>query len=386
MLRWIANNIDSVQEHSVALPRFWVHGNGSGGWEISDCRTIGGTHGADYQARLFRPSVVVPIDTIHTRGFEASTTMARGEARIYHFDWIVRNYDDRLRKIEHYEELAKGSTKNLTGYYLPEERDRSQYDFIPLEDRIIETTCAHLNPPMSSKCEVGNERCQAALNEVERFDHLGVKLEIPKHLVTPSIRRALREGCYETLEANMIAKFMRPSDIVLELGAAIGFLSTWISQRLTTGTITSYEANPSLINVALNTFRINSVNVTLKNAIVIGSSGGEVAEFFVHKAFWASGQIENGGTKIEVATEGVPSILQRVKPDILVIDIEGGEVELFGQVELRGVRHVLIELHAGVTGPTGIRKVFQRMSELGFAYDSEYSSSYVVTFSPLQTV
>jgi FkbM family methyltransferase len=384
MLHWIADSISHLQGTSVAFPRFWVHGNTHGVWEISDCRAIGGAWGADHQWRLFRPSAVIPTDAIHTPGFEASGTIAPDEARIYHFDWIVRSYDERLRKIERYEELEKDSGNKFSAYYLPEERDRAIYDFIPLEDNLIETVCERLGP--QELCEQKEGRRTQLIDRcgVERYDHIGVKLELPRHLVTPAIRRAFREGYYETLETQLISRFLRPSDTVLELGAAVGFLATWIAQRLTTGRVISYEANPSLIDVAANTFRMNEVNVTLKNAIVIGEAGRETAELFVHQAFWASSQFPNEGTRIEVPARGLSSVLQDVSPDILVVDIEGGEKELFDQVELSGIRHVLVEFHVAVTGRSGVRKVFQRMSELGFTYDPEFSSSYIVTFTPVE--
>jgi hypothetical protein len=114
---------------------------------------------------------------------------------------------------------------------------------------------------------------------------------------------------------------------------------------------------------------------------VTGGPDGGTTEFFVHRAFWESSQIAPEGVKTELAGEALRGIVSNVRPDILIVDIEGGEADLFSQVELNGVRHVLIELHAAVIGRAGIGKVFQRMSELGFAYDPDCSSSYIVTFS-----
>lgn len=381
MLRWIANNIDRVQEASVGFPRFWVRGTKAGGWEISDCKTIGGAWGADRQRRLFRPSDVALTDTLHTPGFQASATIAPSEARIYHLDWVVRSYDERLRKVELYEELERGKGNIFSGYYLPEERDRAVYDFTPLDDDVIETVCEQLD-----QLTLSERKTQATRDDIERLDHLGVKLEIPKHLLVPVIRRAFREGYYESLEAQLVSRLLRPSDTVLELGAAVGFLATWIAQRLTTGHVISYEANPSLIDVANRNFRLNSVDVTLRNAIVTGQAGCATAELVVDEAFWASSQFLNEGPRIEVPAQGLSDIVQSVRPDVLVVDIEGGEVGLFEYVDLSGIRHVLVELHAALIGYAGVRKVFQRMAELGFAYDPGFSSYHVATFTPVAQV
>ena len=378
MLRWIAGNVEDIGEQAVAFPRLWVHRNRCAGWETTDCKGVGGAWGADHQTRLFRPAAVTPTGTIHTPGFEASTILAPSEARIYHLDWIVRGYNDRLEKIEHYERLEKGKGNRFAAYYLPEEHDPTVYAFVPLDDTTIERVCEHLEILTSQE-----PNAETTWDECERFEHLGVRLELPKRLVSPPIRRAFREGYYEALEAQLIGRLLRPSDIVLELGAAVGFLSTWISQRLTTGRLISYEANPTLIDVAAKTFRLNDVRVTLKSGVVIGASACKMADFFVDDDFWASSQIASGRTRIEVPAYSLSGILQEVKPNILVVDVEGGELTLFEHADLNGIRHAVVELHVKVIGRSGIERVFRRLSDLGFAYDPEFSSSHVVTFTPV---
>jgi FkbM family methyltransferase len=274
----------------------------------------------------------------------------------------------------------------LIVYYLPEEQDRAVCDFIHLEDNLIEAICEQLIPQESHQHKEGVTTRMTDRCEVERYDHLGVKLEVPRHLIAPAIGRAFREGYYERLETQLIGRLLRPSDTVVELGAAIGFLATWIAQRLTTGRVISYEANPSLIDIALNTFSINGVNIALKNAIVLGEIGRDTAEFFVDEAFWASSQFINKGKRIEVPAQSLQSVLQNDDPDILVVDIEGGEKGLFEQVELNGIRHAVVELHAPIIGLSGVRKVFQRLAELGFAYNPEFSWSYIVTFTPIDEI
>lgn len=50
--------------------------------------------------------------------------------------------------------------------------------------------------------------------------------------------------------------------------------------------------------------------------------------------------------KVDVPCASFAEVLDKEKPTFLLVDIEGGEVELFDIVETLGtVRHVLIEIH-----------------------------------------
>ena len=67
-----------------------------------------------------------------------------------------------------------------------------------------------------------------------------------------------------------------------------------------------------------------------------------------------------------------------------MVDIVGGEKGLFDLVDLHGVRHVVVEFHAAVIEIDGVMKVFRRLSDLGFAYNPQFSSSHIVTLTPVE--
>jgi len=58
--------------------------------------------------------------------------------------------------------------------------------------------------------------------------------------------------------------------------------------------------------------------------------------------------------------------VRSVKPSLLVIDIEGGELELVPHMDLTGIRAIVIELHERVTGPEGPQTVRQSLMARGF--------------------
>ncbi|MBB4198054.1 FkbM family methyltransferase [Rhodoblastus sphagnicola] len=215
----------------------------------------------------------------------------------------------------------------------------------------------------------------------------GVMLEIPLNIMSDKFHSDLMNGTYEDKELSPIRKNLRPDDTVLELGAAVGFISTWVAKMLPQGRVVTYEANPNMIPVAANNHKRNNVNVVLNHALVT-SSDSETMDFFVDKTFfWDSGIYarahDNGSVreKISVRSENFSKILREVDPSILIIDIEGGEVGLFDNVSSLGrVRHIFFELHAFI-GPLEIHRIFKKLDELGYVYDEIHSTGYIATFS-----
>jgi hypothetical protein len=69
-----------------------------------------------------------------------------------------------------------------------------------------------------------------------------------------------------------------------------------------------------------------------------------------------------------------------MRPDVLMVDIEGGEAKLFNGVDLTGVRCVVVELHQLLTGLAGVADCFSATATVGFAYDPVGSNGPIVTF------
>ena len=68
-------------------------------------------------------------------------------------------------------------------------------------------------------------------------------------------------------------------------------------------------------------------------------------------------------------------------PDMMLVNVEGGEENLFSQVEaLNGVEQVLISVRQRLVGRRGVARLFADMARLGFAYDAQYSAGRVLVF------
>jgi len=67
--------------------------------------------------------------------------------------------------------------------------------------------------------------------------------------------------------------------------------------------------------------------------------------------------------------------LERIRPTFLIVDIEGGESELFEFIRLDGIRKIAIELHDSVIGAKRAQEICDQLDQAGFTVDWSHSSS-----------
>lgn len=213
-----------------------------------------------------------------------------------------------------------------------------------------------------------------------RFVMRGVPLEVPRAVLTPEIWRYLCEGRYETEELDAIVSATRPGDRVLELGAGIGFISSFVAQRLGVERVVAVEANPKLIEVARRNHAINNVPVELVNAVVAQENG--TVPFYMHADFWRCSMTPQPDTEeVRLPARALRDLLAEVRPSLLIVDIEGGELTVFDGIDLSGVREAILEVHPDVIGLDGIGRVFARFAEEGLFYHPRKSSRAVVVLA-----
>lgn len=217
------------------------------------------------------------------------------------------------------------------------------------------------------------------------IEHFGIHLRIDPEFMSPKMIDALRNGQYEAPEARKIGKIIQPGDVVLEIGAGIGFMTALILKNPDVARVVSFEANPLLISKIQRTLednRLGGQRFELHNNILGAEDTGTI-DFHIHKDFWASSLRKTPATirSCPVSLTSFDKTIKTVRPTVIVCDIEGGEQALFPTSDLAGVRNVYMELHQRVLGPAGMRDVFQTFHDRGFHYDQNHSHGAVVLFS-----
>lgn len=226
---------------------------------------------------------------------------------------------------------------------------------------------------------------QIAKNSERYLQSRNLRIPVDPAVMSPRIRKLLRDGSYEMRECHAMFKLVQRDDVVLELGTGIGYLSALISINKPVREIHTYEANPELIGYISRLHEANGVrNVKVHNKI-LGATKSDPVDFYVRKQILASSLDKDQGpdtirrvAKIEV--EDINDALDRIQPTVLICDIEGAEATLLPQARFRTLRAAIIETHPQWIGSEGVRAVFDAMHGAGLTYFAKASEGKVVAF------
>jgi FkbM family methyltransferase len=199
------------------------------------------------------------------------------------------------------------------------------------------------------------------------------------------MERVVAEGSNQRPEITAALAIIRPSDTVLELGAGLGVVSTAVRKYAKASRVVVVEANPDLLPTIARTHELNSVaGIEVRNGVVMAAPAGRFVPFYKHRDVWRSSLSEEPDQpmeRIEVPAFGLADVLQEVRPNVLLLDIEGGEMELFDRAaSLETLRSVSVEVHPQLYGSDGVTRLTESLSRLGFVRDTQRSAGTQLIF------
>jgi FkbM family methyltransferase len=202
----------------------------------------------------------------------------------------------------------------------------------------------------------------------------GVRLLVEEG-TSEEIRRLIYRERYERGEARCLLACLEAQDVVLEVGAGRGYLTTLAAQRVGSERVFAYEANPALLPLIEATFAANGVRPQLTHA-VLGDGAGAVT-FFVEDHYLSSSRQQRsaGARAVEVPQLDAATELARVRPTVVIMDIEGGEASLVPLFDWRSVEKLVLEIHPALLGPAGTRAVLDHLTGQGFVEVKRLSST-----------
>jgi len=158
---------------------------------------------------------------------------------------------------------------------------------------------------------------------------------------------------------------------VLEVGAGIGLVGAVIARNAGPKRVLSFEANPELIPVIRTLYSENGLTdrISVRNAVLFaGAERPTTVPFYLHKSYLGS-SLSHPGKKlrktVEVPTHDFASVCAGLDPTVLVMDIEGGELDLLTNTDLSQFRAAVIEFHPGVYGTAGMRACKSALRDAG---------------------
>lgn len=205
---------------------------------------------------------------------------------------------------------------------------------------------------------------------------------------TKKLVNALTSGIYEGRERKVLANCLLSKDRVLEVGTALGAVSMAVARLIGPDRVMTFDANPAMVadarrNFAANGFSAISANVgVLRNRSRWRPSEREI-DFFVSKDFWASRLFARPDAPDIVRVVKAPLVrledkIAEHKANVLVCDIEGGEIDLLLEADLDSVRLIMMEIHPWMTGREPINKMIRYLVTKGFDINFRETGSDVI--------
>jgi FkbM family methyltransferase len=198
----------------------------------------------------------------------------------------------------------------------------------------------------------------------------GCEIEVPKDLTTRTYRGCFMIGDYEAEERELIRRYLKPEDSVLELGACIGAVSCTTNRLLADRSRhVVLEANPKLIPMLEHNRNLNGCGFTVLNR---AASQEKSLTFYLNDQFIVGGTTHLV-SKNPVTVEG--SSLEALDREFgpftaLVVDIEGGEAEVIppsGEF-LAKCRVVVWETHDSICGAERTEACRRALADAGLKY------------------
>jgi FkbM family methyltransferase len=191
----------------------------------------------------------------------------------------------------------------------------------------------------------------------------GILLHVTAEYLPRDVANTIKRGTYEFAERHLVKEFVERNDRIVEIGTGVGAVALLAAKIAGEGSVTCYEANPSLQKVIKANQELNKLYPRLVGFPV--TSDGRQIEFCVMDNILSSSVFDRGGKPTTLSSLQFSDILLEEKPTTVIMDVEGLEVELLAG-DLPGVRKIIVETHAKIVGDEETRKMLDSLKAAGF--------------------
>jgi len=229
-------------------------------------------------------------------------------------------------------------------------------------------------PGYTQEDEQTFQKCEKALKENPKpyvvkhpfFEEL--KIEIHPSF-GGKIAHLLTIGDYELLDMELYELYLRKGERILELGGGMGLTAAFCAMK-TQAQVHVVEPNADLSDIIRRQFAVNQVEkfFSIEQTCAINRSGQ--IPFFLHPELWRSTLFPDPTEKykkVMVETKSLQELLEEHPSEVLIVDIEGGETELFESKVPVCVKKLFVEIHAPNFPETKFCKVISEVQAQGFA-------------------
>ncbi|UWQ08846.1 FkbM family methyltransferase [Aliiroseovarius crassostreae] len=225
--------------------------------------------------------------------------------------------------------------------------------------------------------EVGNSKDVAA-------ECFGTKVPMSRFLHEKRIER-INKGRYEGEEIKGSLAVVQQGDTVLEIGIGLGVVGGVIATNCAPAAVHAYEANPELIDTINDLYVLNGIEdrISVHNQVLLtGDDRPDTIPFYLHNSFLGSSLVGEDNEKrrrVDVPTRDFDTTASEIGANVLVMDIEGGELDLLRGADLSRFRAVVVEFHPKVYGVEGMQECKKILTGAGFVKQEDVSTRTVWT-------
>jgi FkbM family methyltransferase len=192
-----------------------------------------------------------------------------------------------------------------------------------------------------------------------------------------SVLRFIDNGEYERSEISIIKNTLDKEDLVLELGTGIGFVSAYCAKQIGSDRIFTFEGNPSLKPLIQKLYSKNKV-MPHSTIALLGNENGSKTFYKNENSFLASSAISNpdeNQESFQVEQKKLNEIITQLQPTYLVMDIEGGEFDIFKLIDFQSITKIQFELHPAILKTEKINFIFEKLQKEGFVKSNLFNFS-----------
>jgi len=194
----------------------------------------------------------------------------------------------------------------------------------------------------------------------------GVSVNCGSDDVPRAVRSALFKESYEAHECALVKREIGASDKVLEIGTGIGLVSLVATRICGEGNVLSCEANPAMEQLIRKNYALNGWQPNLLMKAV--TSDGRDLTFFQDNNILSSSAFERGleSKKMTVQSAAISDLMKSHQPTVILMDVEGSEVELLPECDLDDVKKIIVEMHPHIVGAKKIEALVAQLTAQGF--------------------
>jgi FkbM family methyltransferase len=207
----------------------------------------------------------------------------------------------------------------------------------------------------------------------------GFVVEVDQRQIGRTATKALWRGTYEEAERFLVRRALKAGDRVIEAGAGLGIVTMNIAKIVGPENVIVYEASPLTADLLERNLKRNGFSIDVRRR---GLSDTDKGERFVHsRNVRASSSVAfPEGFALDIPTDDISRVVEEFRPNTLVLDIEGKEIDVLRGPALQKIEKVIVEIHPRQVGDGPYVPFYRALFDAGFLIRHELSIDNTLLF------